>query len=119
MNTQRQRPPGRYAVNKAHLVLTTDQLHNVQEMLRVGAPGRQAMAFGSRVRFDSESKPLKPHADLDIALTGVALPPHAMFALRDAFSQSDLPFRVDVLMKNDLPEHWLDAMAWFSLATGT
>jgi uncharacterized protein len=102
----------------AHLVLSADQLRCVQEVLRTGAPGRQAMVFGSRVRLDSVHQALKPHADLDIALTGVPLPPHAMFELRNAFSESDLPFRVDVLMKDDLPAHWLDAMAWFPLGHG-
>jgi uncharacterized protein len=105
-------------MTQVQLVLTSHQLHSVLEILRVGVPGRQAMAFGSRVRLESEFKPLKPHADLDIALTGAVLPLHAMYALRDAFSQSDLPFRVDVLMKDDLPEHWLDSMTWSPITSG-
>jgi hypothetical protein len=47
------------------------------------------------------------------------LPPQAMFALRDAFSESNLPFRVDILMKEDLPTPWIDSIAWFPILSPT
>ena len=102
-------------MNEPHLALTPDQLHSVLAVLNTFAPGCQAMVFGSRVRFDSQTHPVKPHADLDIALAGTPLTSYDMFALRDAFSESDLPFRVDVLMHDDLPAHWLKAMNWVAL----
>lgn len=102
-------------MSQAHLALTPSQLHSVLDVLRAFAPDHQAMAFGSRVRVGSEAQALKQHADLDIALTGSPLAPHEMFALRDAFSESDLPFRVDVMMREDLPESWLSAIHWLAL----
>lgn len=102
-------------MNHLSLALTSDQLHLVQKVLHTYVPDHQALAFGSRVRQSTVSKPLKPHADLDIALTGTHLPAHAMFVLRDAFSESDLPFRVDVLMQDELPDYWLDTMAWYPI----
>ena len=102
-------------MSEPHLALTPSQLQSVLAVLQAFAPGQQAMVFGSRVRVDSDAHPVKPHADLDIALTGKPLAPHAMFALRDAFSESDLPFRVDVLMREDLPAHWLQTIHWCAL----
>ena len=45
------------------------------------------------------------------------LRPDAMFTLRDAFSESDLPFRVDVVMQCDLPAHWLNDIHWIRMPT--
>jgi uncharacterized protein len=104
------------AMNNTYLALMPDQMYTVRKVLDTCAPGQQALAFGSRVRQGTVSKPLKPHADLDIALTGSHSPAHGMFALREAFSESDLPFRVDVVIRDDLPVYWLDAIDWYPLA---
>ena len=88
------------------MVLTEDELRTVTQVLASFAPLHQAMAFGSRVRTGAHAATLKAHADLDIALVGPPLEPHDMFALRDAFSESDLPFRVDISMLDDLPPQW-------------
>ena len=102
-------------MNEAHLALTPSQQRDVLAVLHAFATNHQATAFGSRVRLGSETHALKPHADLDIALTGSPLAAHEMFALRDAFSESDLPFRVDVMMREDLPANWLGAIHWIAL----
>ncbi|MDO8456416.1 MAG: hypothetical protein Q7T07_05835 [Burkholderiaceae bacterium] len=44
----------------------------------------------------SQSRRVKPFSDLDLALTGQALQPQDLFALREAMSDSNLPFRVDI-----------------------
>ncbi len=102
-------------MSETHLALTPGQLREVLTVLHAYAPRHSAKAFGSRVRLGSEVNALKSHADLDIALTGSPLALHEMFALRDAFSESDLPFRVDVLMSEDLPAYWLNAISWVDL----
>ena len=99
-------------VAAVYLALKPAEMMTVQSVLRAAAPAHEAFAFGSRVRRDSDQNPLKPHADLDIALRGEPLRPNAMFILRDAFSQSNLPFRVDVVMQCDLPAHWLSSIPW-------
>jgi hypothetical protein len=38
-----------------------------------------------------------------------------MFVLRDAFSQSDLPFRVDISMLDDLTPQWRGSVHWAAL----
>ena len=95
-----------------HLALKPAEIMTVQSVLRAAAPAHEAFVFGSRVRGDFGQKPLKPHADLDIALRGKPLREDAMFMLRDAFSESDLPFRVDVVMQCDLPARWLSDIHW-------
>ena len=56
-------------------------------------PGVTARVFGSRARGTT-----KPYADLDLALKGDApLSFEALVDLAEAFSESDLPFKVDVV----------------------
>ena len=102
-------------MDAAQLILTPHELHTVQHVLRTCAPHHQALAFGSRVQTSQPGKACKNHSDLDIALAGPNLTLHDMFALREAFSNSDLPFRVDVVMRNDLPAQWLSNMVWMQL----
>ena len=97
------------------IVLTADELRTVTQVLARLAPEHRAMAFGSRVRTGADAATLKAHADLDIALVGPPLEPHEMFVLRDAFSESDLPFRVDVSMHDDLPPQWSGSVHWAAL----
>ena len=93
-----------------YLALKPAEIMTVQGVLRAAVPAHEAFASGSRVLRNSDQNPLKPHADLDIALRGERLRPDAMFTLRDAFGESDLPFRVDVVMQCDLPAHWLSSI---------
>lgn len=72
--------------------LTEQQRQTVERILHAWVPDRRVVAFGSRVRGNP-----KPFSDLDLAIYSsepltLALAGH----LRDAFSESDLPFRVDL-----------------------
>ena len=72
--------------------LPADQLAVVRRLLAAHVPDVEVRAFGSRVG----GKP-RPFSDLDLALVGErALESARLEALRDAFSESDLPIRVDV-----------------------
>ncbi|MFO0691314.1 MAG: nucleotidyltransferase domain-containing protein [Myxococcota bacterium] len=65
----------------------------VRDILREVVSERDVWAFGSRALFRA-----KKHSDLDLAILGEeALSLTALAALRDAFAESDLPFRVDVV----------------------
>lgn len=55
-------------------------------------------------RSEADRARLKPHSDLDLAIVGEPLALDKMFLLRDAFSKSDLPMRVDIVSVDDLPE---------------
>jgi predicted nucleotidyltransferase len=57
-------------------------------------PELEVWAFGSRVH----GRHLKAHSDLDLAImTSDPLPLNRLLDLKAAFSESDLPFRVDVI----------------------
>jgi predicted nucleotidyltransferase len=65
----------------------------VQNILRERAFDCEVRAFGSRYKWMA-----KDYSDLDIAIVGKAkLGIARTGALRDAFQESDLPFRVDIL----------------------
>ena len=72
---------------------TPEQLLLISGILAAHAPGVEARAFGSRVVGTP-----KDYSDLDLALVGTAkLDAAALESLREAFEESDIPFRVDVL----------------------
>ena len=82
--------------------VTPHQLRTIKGILAEWAPGVAARAFGSRV----DGKP-KDYSDLDLALLGPAkLDVVKLASLKEAFENSDLPFRVDVLDWNSISEEF-------------
>jgi type I restriction enzyme S subunit len=62
-------------------------------ILRNLVPHRTVWAFGSRARFTA-----KPYSDLDLVILGdQALSLEEMADLNEAFSESDLTYKVDVV----------------------
>jgi predicted nucleotidyltransferase len=80
--------------------LALNQLDMVKRILAEHVPEAEARAFGSRVRGRA-----RRFSDLDLVL-GAEEPidPRGLEALKDAFSESDLPIRVDVLDWQTIPE---------------
>jgi type I restriction enzyme S subunit len=75
------------------LDLRPDHLAIIQEILQRHAPNREVWAFGSRVQGTA-----RPASDLDLCLRGnEAMGFERLAQLRNAFSASSLPFRVDVV----------------------
>ncbi len=65
----------------------------VKDILAQHLPGREVWAFGSRVKGTA-----KPHSDLDLVVMGDVPMGLALAAeLAEAFDESDLPWRVDVV----------------------
>lgn len=65
----------------------------VQTILRKQVPGCTVWAFGSRVLGTAHS-----YSDLDlILLTNKPLDWGMLFHLKEAFAESDLPFKVDIV----------------------
>jgi len=76
------------------LKLLSAEFEKVLEILRVHLPNLEVRAFGSRVHGEN----LKPFSDLDlVVMTQKPLEPGRMAELKEAFTESDLPFKVDVL----------------------
>lgn len=75
------------------LDLTEQQLAIVRDILARHLPGVEVRAFGSRVDGTAGKT-----SDLDLALmTERPLSLQTLGRLRDAFSESDLSFRVDIV----------------------
>lgn len=65
----------------------------VQNILRAHVPQHEVWAFGSRAKWTA-----KPCSDLDLAvITDQPLSLDVSAALTDAFAESELPWRVDVV----------------------
>jgi len=65
----------------------------VRGILERHLPDREVWAFGSRAKVSA-----KPFSDLDLAVLGSEPLPLAVRAeLADDFSESDLPFKVDIV----------------------
>ena len=92
---------------ECELALPEQWLALVRTLICQYAPHHQFFVFGSRVVGSAaDRRRVKPHSDLDLAITGEPLPLEQLFALRNALSQSDLPMRVDIVWAGDLPEGW-------------
>lgn len=73
--------------------LMPTQLNEIRRILQLHVPEREVRAFGSRVQGKA-----KPFSDLDLAIMGeTPLDFRQMSALKDAFAESNLPFRVDLV----------------------
>lgn len=79
---------------KQPIDLRPDHAKIVHEIIARHLPaGVSVRVFGSRAKWTA-----KPHSDLDLALKGKEPLPRSMLGdLAEAFSESDLPFRVDVV----------------------
>ena len=65
----------------------------VRDILAQHLPDREVWAFGSRVKGMA-----KPHSDLDLVVLGdVSMSLAVQASLVEAFDESDLPWRVDVV----------------------
>lgn len=73
--------------------LAPEQLDVVKRILSAHVPDAEARAFGSRVRGRAQR-----FSDLDLAIVAQhPMDSRRLEVLKDAFSESDLPFQVDVI----------------------
>jgi predicted nucleotidyltransferase len=84
------------------LQLTTEETHCVQKILHSIVPDRTVLAFGSRTTAH-----YKPYSDLDLVVMGHETLPAAMSAdLHQAFSESNLAFKVDLVIWSELTDNF-------------
>ena len=85
--------------NDQNLALTPEQSQSVLERLQRYLPDTEVWAYGSRVKGTA-----KPWSDLDLVVFAGASQRTIVEELREAFEESDLPFRVDLFVWDELPE---------------
>ncbi|HEC02934.1 MAG TPA: nucleotidyltransferase domain-containing protein [Phycisphaerales bacterium] len=73
--------------------ISPEQKDIIHKILEEHIPDRKVMAFGSRTSPEPKS-----YSDLDLAIMGDKVVDFGTLALlKDAFAESDLPFRVDLI----------------------
>ena len=78
--------------------LTASQRRVVLRLIRTCLPDTEVWAYGSRVKRTS-----KLSSDLDLVAFAKPQQGRQVADLRETFEESDLPFRVDVLVWDDVP----------------
>ena len=71
----------------------------IKELLQRHLPGVTVWAYGSRVKWTA-----RPDSDLDLVVFANQERRSNVANLREAFEESNLPFRVDVFIWNEMPE---------------
>jgi len=82
---------------KGKIDLTAEQRQVVLELIERHLPDTDVWAYGSRVRWTS-----RPQSDLDLVVFSGPDQSGQVSELRDALDESNLPFRVDVLVWGEL-----------------
>ena len=88
------------------VIIRPHWLAMLQDILQRYVPEREVRAFGSRVTGGN-----RPFSDLDIAICGNApVDGAALFGLREALEESDLPINVDVVPLEQAGRHIVNAV---------
>lgn len=88
------------------IALTPEQRQIVLALVQKHLPDTTVWAYGSRVKGTA-----RPHSDLDLAAFATPQQQAAIADLQEAFDESDLPFRVDLLVWHELPEQFHQTIA--------
>ena len=83
----------------AAIDITTEERQTVLGLLQRHLPGTAAWVYGSRVKWTST-----PKSDLDIVVFATPEQRPQVGDLREAFEESNLPFRVDLFVWDGVPE---------------
>ena len=81
--------------------ITTDQRKTILGLLRRYLPNTTAWVYGSRVKWTS-----RPQSDLDMVVFASPEQERQVSDLREAFEESNLPFRVDLFVWDTVPEQF-------------
>ena len=86
--------------------LSAEQRETILTLLKRHLPKTAAWVYGSRTKWTS-----RPQSDLDLVVFSTPEQRVQIGALRDAFQASDLPFRVDLFVWDDVPETFHEKIA--------
>ena len=79
--------------------ITAGQRKTILTLLERHLPGTEAWVYGSRAKWTS-----RPQSDLDLVVFATPAQRPGVGNLREAFEESDLPFRVDLFVCDEVPE---------------
>lgn len=81
--------------------ITAEQRKTVLSLLEKHLPNTTAWVYGSRAKWTA-----RPQSDLDMVVFATPEQNRQVFDLREAFEESNLPFRVDLFVWDDVPERF-------------
>ncbi len=81
--------------------ITNDQRKTTLALLEKYLPNTTAWVYGSRVKWTS-----RPQSDLDLVVFSAPEQNRKVSDLREAFEESNLPFRVDLFVWDEVPEQF-------------
>ena len=81
--------------------ITPQQRKSILSLLETFLPNTTAWVYGSRVKWTS-----KPNSDLDMVVFSTSNQVGKVSLLQEAFDESDLPFRIDLHVWNDVPDQF-------------
>ena len=83
--------------------VTAGQRKTILALLQRHLPDTAAWVYGSRAKWTS-----RPQSDLDLVVFATQEQRRGVGNLREAFDESDLPFRVDLFVWDEVPETFRD-----------
>lgn len=83
------------------LDITPDQRKILLDLLHDYLPGVAVWVYGSRIKGTA-----RPQSDLDLAVFASAEQKRSVAALKEALEESQLPFRVDLFVWDEIPEQF-------------
>lgn len=83
--------------------ITPDQRKILLDLLNDYLPGVTVWAYGSRIKGTA-----RPQSDLDLAVFASAEQKRSVAALKEALEESQLPFRVDLFVWDEIPTQFRD-----------
>ena len=86
---------------KRPIDVTADQRKILLALLERYLPNTEAWVYGSRVKWTS-----RPQSDLDLVVFATPEQERRVSDLREAFEESNLPFRVDLFVWDSVPEQF-------------
>ena len=81
--------------------ITAEQLKTVLSLLKKHLTNTTVWVYGSRAKWTA-----RPQSDLDMVVFATPEQNSQVFDLREAFEESNLPFRVDLFVWDDVPERF-------------
>ncbi len=81
--------------------ITTEERKTILILLERHLPGTSAWIYGSRAKWVSS-----PKSDLDLVVFATPEQQQQVGDLQEAFEESDLPFRVDLFVWDEMPEEF-------------
>lgn len=83
--------------------ITGEEHEVILDLLHRHLPGVEAWVYGSRAKRTS-----RPESDLDLVVFAPPEQSQKVGDLREAFEESNLPFRVDLFVWDEVPESFRD-----------